>query len=222
MKKILLSIAVILPLIFMSCTNKVVDENKPKEEINITENNDENNEIEEEKPIKNKGEPKENVETEADPSENVEVISPIEPFIDSRFGYLESIYLENDDYCLALDEAEIFFDEEAINESSLDNKSLNYSKDENGGPFTNDSYYIRNNYSTLSYFKIDKDAKFYLCGFQFKEAGGFNLFEVPLEKFIEAGTSLYNPVNPSIRPRITIWADIQDGIAIKLYQQFLP
>ena len=215
MKKLLLSIILILPFTFMSCTNKVMDKDKANEETNITENNNkpkENNEIKDDDTVKK----------EETPKENVEVVSPIEIFIDSRFGYLESIYLENGDYYLSLDEAEVFFDEEAITESNLDNEKLTYHKDEQRGAYFYDAYYIRNNNSTLSYFPIAKDAKFYLCAFQFMEAGGFNLYEVSLEKFIEGGTSSYNPASPSIRQRITIWADIQDGVAVKLYQQYIP
>ena len=188
MKKLLLSIILILPFTFMSCTNKVTDKNKANEETNITENNNkpqENNEIKDDDSIKKEETPKENVEKEPATPENVEVISHVETFIDSRFGYLESIYLENGDYYLSLDEAEVFFDEEAITESNLDNEKLTYHKDEQRGAYFYDAYYIRNNNSTLSYFPIAKDAKFYLCAFQFMEAGGFNLYEVSLEKFIE-------------------------------------
>lgn len=217
MKKFLLAISIILPLIFMSCNNKSGDVNKPKEETNITENNNthqENTEIKEEDPIKNEEEPKENAEKEPDTPEDVEVISPIEPFIDSRFGYLELIYLENDYYYLSLDEAEIFFDEEAINEAVLDNKAGYH---EDGRAFLPNPYYIRNNYSNQSNFKIAQDAKFYLCGFALKDERNDNsidLYEVSLDEFKEFTTKASY--------RWPVWADVQDGVAIKLYQQFIP
>lgn len=225
MKKILLSIVIILPLIFMSCNNKAGDINKPKEETNITENNNkpkENTEIKEEDPIIKEEEPKENAEKEPDTPEDVEVISPVEPFIDSRFGYLELIYLENDYYYLSLDEAEIFFDEEAINEAVLDNKAGYH---EDGSAFLPNPYYIRNNYSNQSNFKIAEDAKFYLCGFALKDERNDNsidLYEVSLDEFKEFTTK--DPYNddPSRFLRWPVWADVQDGIATKLYQQYIP
>lgn len=230
MKKILLSIFIIFPLFFMSCNNKTVTENKPQPETNITENNnnnnnsEENNEINEDDPIKNEEEPKENVgsENEAEPPKDVDVISPVEPFIDSRFGYLDLIYLENDSYYLALDEAEIFFDDEAIKEAVLDNKA-GYNDD--GKAFLPNPYYIRNNYSNLSNFKISKDAKFYLCGFALKGERNDNsitLYEVSLEEFKEFTTKSFFDYDPTKALRWPVWADVQDGVAIKLYQQFIP
>jgi hypothetical protein len=218
MKKIFLSIGLILPLILMSCTNKVVDNNKPKEETNIIENN----EIKEDDTIKKEEEPKENVENEPANPGNVEVISPIEPLVDSRFGYLELIYSEDGDYYLNLDEAEIFFGEEAVNEAVYDGKA----EYEDGRAFVFNSYYIRNNYNTLSTFKISKNAKFYLCGFVFKDArndNSINLYEVSLEEFKEYTTKSHIPDEiPEPFFRWRIWADVQDGVAIKLYQQFSP
>ena len=232
MKKVFLSIILILPFIFMSCTNKVINENKPNEESNITENNNkpqENNEVKEDDIIKKEEEPKENAEKEPAAPENVEVISPVEPLVDSRFGYLELIYLENDNYYLNLDEAEIFFDEEAISEAVSDGNA-EY-EDERAFVFNN--YYIRNNYSTLSNFKISKDAKFYLCGYMFKDErndNSINLYEVSLEEFKEYTTKFYvsngePEESEHFRTdtfRWRIWADVQDGVAIKLYQQFFP
>lgn len=229
MKKILFTICLILPLIFMSCSNKVINENKPNEETNITENNnnpDKNNEIkEEEEQIKNEEESEvleEIIESETDSPENVEVISPVKPFIDSRFGYLESIYLENGNYYLALDEAEIFFDEEALEEAILDNKA-GYQED--GKAFLPNPYYIRNNYDNLSNFKISDDAKFYLCGFALKgdrNDNSINLYEVTLEEFKEFTTKSFFNYDSTRSLRWPVWTDVQDGVAIKLYQQFIP
>jgi hypothetical protein len=231
MKKILLSISIILPLIFMSCTNKVVDNNKPKEETNITENNkpQENNEVKEGDTIKEE-EPKENVEKEPATPEDVEVISPIETFVDSRFGYLDSIYLDSGDYYLSIDEAEIFFDEEAIEEAVYDG---NAGYHDDGRAFLPNPYYIRNNYNNLSNFKIAKDAKFYLCGFALKDErndNSINLYEVSLEEFKEYTTKFKSAFEDKKNPdnviedfvRWPVWADVQDGIAVKLYQQYTP
>lgn len=229
MKKVLLLLFIIFPLIFMSCSNKVVDENKPNEKPNITENNnkpEENNEIKEEEPIENEKEleePEKIIESETESPEDIEVISPIEPFIDSRFGYLESIYLENDDYYLALDEAEVFFGKEAIEEATLDNK---VAYDENGTVVLYSGYYIRNNYDTLSNFKIAKDAKFYICGYALKDERNDNsdaLYEVSFDEFKEYTIKSHIPDKiPEPFYRWRIWADVQDGVAIKLYQQFFP
>ncbi|WP_300382483.1 hypothetical protein [Clostridium sp.] len=220
MKKILLSTFLILPLIFMSCTNKNADINKPKEETNITENNNkpqENNEVKEKEE-----EPKENVEKEPITPENVEVILPIETLVDSRFGYLELIYLENDNYYLALDEAEIFFDEEAIQEAVYDG---NAGYTDGGRAFLPDPYYIRNNYNTLSNFKISKDATFYLCGFALKgerNDNSIDLYEVSLEEFKEFTTKMFYNDEPTQALGWPVWADVQNGVAIKLYQQYTP
>ena len=226
MRKIFLSIILILPFIFMSCTNKVTDENKPNEETNITENNNkpkENTKIKEE-------EPKENLEEETNKPENVEVVYSVEPLLDSRFGYLDLIYLENSDYYLALDEAEIFFDEESIQEAIYDG---NAGYHDDGRAFLPDPYYIRNNYSTLSNFKISKDAKFYLCGFALKgerNDNSIDLYEVSLEEFKEYTTKFNVPFENLNNPgkfidniiRWPVWADVQDGIVVKLYQQYTP
>ena len=233
MKKIFLSVVLILPFIFTSCTNKIVDENKPNEETNIIENNkkpQEDNEVKEDDTTKKEEEPKENVEKKPTAPENVEVISPIEPLVDSRFGYLELIYLENGDYYLSLDEAEIFFDEEAISEAVSDG---NAGYNDDGKAFLPNPYYIRNNYNTLSNFKISKDTKFYLCGFALKgerNDNSIDLYEVSLEEFKEYTTKFKVPFEDLNNPgklidniiRWPIWADIQDGVAIKLYQQYIP
>jgi len=225
MKKIFLLIILILPFTFMSCKNKVTDNNKPNEETNITENN----EVKEDDTVKKEEEPKENVEKEPITPENVEVISPIETLVDSRFGYLELIYLENDNYYLNLDEAELFFDEEAVKEAVYDGKAEYV----DGIAFVFDNYYIRNNYSTLSNFKISKDAKFYLCGYIFKDErndNSINLYEVSLEEFKEYTTKFNVPFENLNNPgkfidniiRWPVWADVQDGIVVKLYQQYTP
>jgi uncharacterized FlaG/YvyC family protein len=223
MKKIFLSIIIILPFIFMSCSNKVTDENKPNEETNITENNNkpqENNEIEEEKP---NDEQNKNNETSEKENEITEVISPIESVIDSRFGYLEFIYPDNGDYYVDLDEAEIFFGEEALNEALLDSKEIH---DEDGKTFVNNGYYVRNNYDMLSTFKISKDAKFYLCGFALegeKNDNSIDLYEVSLGEFRKYTAKEFELGQfRTGASRCKIWIDIQDGVAIKLYQQFTP
>lgn len=223
MKKILFMICIILPLIFMSCTNKVVDGDKPEEKPNTTENTNKNDEIKKEDPIKNEEEPKESAETETDTPKDVEVTSPIEPLIDSRFGYLDLIYTENDDYYLSLDEAEIFFDKEALAEAVIDG---NAGYHEDGRAFLPDPYYIRNNYDTLSTFKIDQDTKFYLCGFALegdRNDNSIDLYEVSLEEFRKYTSKEYEPGQFRTGPsRCKIWVDLQDGVAIKLYQQFTP
>lgn len=226
MKKILLLICLILPLIFISCTNKVTNKNKPQTETNVTKNNnnnEENNEIKEEDPIKNQEKPKETVENENDPPKDVEVISPIESVIDSRFGYLEFMYPDNGEYYIDLDEAEIFFGEEALSEAILDSKEIH---DEDGKTFVYNGYYIRNNYDKLSTFKISKDAKFYLCGFALegdKNDNSTDLYEVSLGEFRKYTAKEYEPGQFRTGPsRCKIWVDLQDGVAIKLYQQFTP
>ena len=223
MKKIILTVCIILPLSLFSCSQKITNKNKPNEEINITVNNNESkekNEVEEKKP---NNEQKENNETSEKENEITEVISPIESVIDSRFGYLEFIYQDNGDYYVDLDEAEIFFGEEALNEALLDRKEIN---DEDGNAFVYNGYYVRNNYDILSTFKISKDAKFYLCGFALKgerNDNSIDLYEVSLEEFKEYTTKSYIPDEiPEPFFRWRIWADVQDGVAIKLYQQFFP
>ena len=213
----------------MSCTNKFADKNTPKEETNIIENNkpQEDNEVEEEKP---NNEQNENNKTSEKQNEITEVISPIESVIDSRFGYLEFIYQDNGDYYVDLDEAEIFFGEEALNEALLDRKEIN---DEDGNAFVYNGYYVRNNYDILSTFKISKDAKFYLCGFALKgerNDNSIDLYEVSLEEFKEYTTKFKTAFEDKKNPgnviedfvRLPIWADVQDGIVVKLYQQFTP
>lgn len=215
-KKLLILLTFLVTMLFSACKAPIENSNKNLNNNQIEEIKKENN-SKEENIISTEEDAfivpsKDMDEEDIEQSEESSPISSEELKYDSRFGFLKNIYYENNELFIVLDEAEIFFGEEAVIEALKDGAGYY----EDGKFFVPDGYYIRNNYNTLTSYKIKDTATFYLCYHIIDpySTKGANLVEVSSEEFIDYVKDLYF--------ELSLWIDTENGEGYKVYQQYRP
>jgi len=159
--------------------------------------------------------------TSLDTEDNNSKGNDVVPSYSINFGYIHELSNPSTTPSIVVDEAEFFFQEEALNEAIIDEKAM---LDDDGKYIIFNPYYVRNDYDIVTEYTVSENCKYYLCSYLVIDLFGKKLpngmlsnelIEVTLEEYIKAVEYF-----KSDNYYMMTWFDLENDKVVKLYQQY--
>lgn len=161
-----------------------------------------------------------------------------EAIYSKQIGCIKNLYTVDEKTYIDVDLVEFYLGREiALEEALKDNVDLPLT--DNGQPYVPDSYYIRNNYATITTYEVSKDCSFQLLNHDLNDIG-YNISDPINSSITEAASfddfknyiSLRNPINisniaitdekPVTQIETLCWIELKNDIAYSIYRQYTP